>query len=110
MLTTSDFAYLQATTVEQYLVWMIVRTTSDPGYNRGVMLFWAFEFSSEGSLARITPLFLCDLTFFSVFYIHETNPKCKGIAAPKQLPQPFSFVRYRVTRVTGPNTPGKMGV
>ena len=39
---------------------------ADPGYGRGVP-FWAFYFQWQGSLARVTPLFLCDLTYSSSF-------------------------------------------
>ena len=38
----------------------------DPGYGRGVP-FWAFFFSGQGSLARVTPLFLCGFTYSSCF-------------------------------------------
>ena len=41
---------------------------SDPGYGRGVP-FWAVNFSGLGSLARVTPLILCDLTFLYVLYL-----------------------------------------
>ena len=39
-----------------------LRDATDPGYGRGIP-FWALNYSGLGSLARVTPLILCDLTF-----------------------------------------------
>ena len=51
--------------------------TADPGYGRGVP-FGAVNLSGLGSLARVTPLILCDLTFSLLFYTDEIDPQCKG--------------------------------
>ena len=50
----------------------------DPGYGRGV-LFCAFYFSGQGSLARVTPLFLCDLTYSSCFTLTKLIRNAKVI-------------------------------
>ena len=50
----------------------------DPGYGRGVP-FCAFYFSGQGSLARVTPLFLCDFTYSSCFSLAKLIRNAKVI-------------------------------
>ena len=52
--------------------------SADPGYGRGVP-FWAFYFSGQGSLARVTPLFLCDSTYSSCFTLAKLIRNAKVI-------------------------------
>ena len=52
--------------------------SKDPGYGRGVP-FWAFSFSGQGSLVRVTPLFLCDFTYSSCFTLTKSIRNAKVI-------------------------------
>ena len=69
---------VNANTSNTITITITTSAIADPGYGRGVP-FWAFYFSGQGSLARVTPLFLCDFTYSSCFTLAKLFRNAKVI-------------------------------